>query len=109
MPDQNFEEEHSMFLPFFGISTLSLTATSRFAQISGCVVLPIFAYFRENTFVMDIEIHPPLTPFPSGDVMKDTLAINQLLEAEIKKHPEQYLWIHRRFKATVENGKGFYE
>jgi KDO2-lipid IV(A) lauroyltransferase len=98
LPDQNFEQEHSMFVPFMGVNTLTLKATARFAEMNNCVVVPCFCYQRADGKGFDVEYWPALENYPSGDDYQDALRINQVFEVAIKKHPEQYMWLHRRFK-----------
>lgn len=107
LPDQNFEREHSVFVPFMGVNTLTLTATSRFAKINGCSVVPVFCYQTKTGF--DIEFQPALTDFPSGDDATDATRTNAIFEKAIRRHPAQYMWLHRRFKIRPEGEKSFYE
>ncbi len=95
--DQNYGGSHSLFIPFFGVSASTITTTSRFARMGNAVVIPFFP-FRNSAGRYQIEIHPPLEAFPSGDLEADTQRLNALLEEAIRRAPEQYLWIHRRFK-----------
>jgi len=107
LPDQNFEKEHSIFVPFMGVNTLTLTATARFAKINDCSVVPAFCYQTAKGF--DIEILPALNDYPTGDDRADATRINQIFETAIRKHPEQYMWLHRRFKIRPEGEKSFYD
>lgn len=102
-PDQDYGAKHSVFAPFFGIETATVTGLSRLAKMSNAVVIPGFQ-FREGDGYRFIGL-PPLENFPSGDYVKDAIQINQVLEKMIRLHPEQYLWQHRRFK-TRPNGQG---
>lgn len=95
--DQNYGGSHSLFVPFFGVPASTITTTSRFAKMGSAVVIPFFP-FRNSDGRYRIEIHPPLEAFPSGDLEADTLRLNTMLEEAIRRAPEQYLWIHRRFK-----------
>ncbi|MES9899845.1 MAG: LpxL/LpxP family Kdo(2)-lipid IV(A) lauroyl/palmitoleoyl acyltransferase [Sedimenticola sp.] len=95
--DQNYGGNHSLFVPFFGVPASTITTTSRFAKMGNAVVIPFFPY-RTDKGRYRIEVHPPLDNFPSGDLEADTRRLNELLEEAIRKAPEQYLWIHRRFK-----------
>lgn len=109
LPDQNFEREHSIFAPFMGVNTLTLTATARFAKINNCVVVPEFCYQSEDGKGYELDIWPALENYPSGDEYQDTVLINQLLEKAIRKHPTQYMWIHRRFKIRPDGEADFYQ
>jgi KDO2-lipid IV(A) lauroyltransferase len=107
-PDQSAAKEMSIFVPFMGVSTLTLTATSRFAKMSHCVILPACAYFNENGTGMDAEFFPPLENFPSGDERLDAVTTNEIFEKMIRAHPEQYMWLHRRFKVRPDGEPSVY-
>lgn len=101
-PDQDYGTRNSVFAPFFGVPAATITATARIAGSSGCKVVP-FSHFRHDDGIgYDIYFHPPLEDFPSGDDIADATRVNQALESEIRKHPAQYLWMHRRFKSKPD-------
>jgi len=102
-PDQDFGPHRSVFAPFFGVPTATLTATSRLAKSTGAVVLPLF-FFRQPNGRYLIRFLAPLENFPSGDDTADAVQINQAIESQVKQYPEQYVWVHRRFK-TRPSGK----
>ncbi len=97
-PDQDYGPKHSVFAPFFGVAAASITATSRLARMSGSPV--IFAsHFRDwDTMTWQVNFSAPLEGYPSDDEVGDAARVNHLIENAIRAHPEQYLWIHRRFK-----------
>lgn len=97
-PDQDFGHRQSVFVPFMGVQTTTLTSTARLAKTSGAPV--IFAEYSRlpDAQGYSIKIPPQLKDFPSGDDYKDARRINELIEQQIQKIPDQYLWIHRRFK-----------
>ena len=97
-PDQNHGLRNSVFVPFFGIPTCTLTATSRLAALSGAAVIPYFPRRLPGSAGYEVVILPALEHFPSDDLAADTQRINALLEQYIREAPEQYLWAHRRFK-----------
>jgi KDO2-lipid IV(A) lauroyltransferase len=97
-PDQNYGPRHSIIVPFFGVPTLTITATSRLARLSGAAVVPYFPERLPGTAGYRVTILPALENFPSADDAADALRINQLIEGWIRRVPEQYLWVHRRFK-----------
>jgi KDO2-lipid IV(A) lauroyltransferase len=97
-PDQNHGARNSVFVPFFGVTACTITATARLATISGAAVVPYFPKRLPGLGGYEVVVLPALTNFPSGDVEADTQRINALLEQYIRQAPEQYLWVHRRFK-----------
>ncbi|NVD35558.1 LpxL/LpxP family Kdo(2)-lipid IV(A) lauroyl/palmitoleoyl acyltransferase [Marinobacter lutaoensis] len=107
--DQDYGRKDIVFAPFFGIPAGTITATSRIAERSGCRVVP-FSHFRHpDRPGYDIYFHPALENFPSGDDLADATRINRIIEQEIRKAPDQYLWMHRRFKTRPNrNDPGFY-
>ncbi|MET0356116.1 MAG: lipid A biosynthesis acyltransferase, partial [Cellvibrio sp.] len=96
-PDQDFGPRHSVFAPFFGVQTATVVGTARIAKMGQAAVISFFHYRDENNHYR-IEIGPPLENFPTGDDVADATRINHMIETAVAKQPEQYLWVHRRFK-----------
>ena len=101
-PDQNHGGTHSIFVPFFAVPASTITSTSRIAAISGAAVVPFFQARLANNQGYELTLQPALKGFPGNNIETDTARINQLIETEIRKIPEQYLWVHRRFKTRPE-------
>jgi len=101
-PDQDFGIKHSVFVPFFGIPAATLTATSRFSKITSAPVIPFFQERLRDGSGYQLRFQAPLKEFPSGNDMDDAARVNKIIENEIIKYPEQYLWIHRRFKTRPD-------
>ena len=95
-PDQTLEAPNAVFVPFFGEPVLTLTATSRIASMGRAKVVPYFPQRIGGRY--RVEFLPALDHFPSGDDTADAARINRLIEDAIRKVPEQYFWVHRRFK-----------
>jgi len=108
-PDQDFGARRSVFVPFFGIQTATLEATGRLIEMTGCVVLPLFPEFEAHRRRYTLHIHPPMDDLPSRDLVSDLARINAILEQEVRRAPEQYWWIHRRFKTRPAGEKPFYD
>ena len=108
-PDQDFGPKQSVFVPFFGIQTATLEATHKLVALTGCAVVPMFPEFLpdENRYIA--RVHPPLPDFPSEDVRADLARLNAIMEEHIRRVPEQYWWIHRRFKSRPEGEAPFYD
>jgi KDO2-lipid IV(A) lauroyltransferase len=97
-PDQGKRIKYSDILPFFGVPAITNTATGRIASMGRAAILPFFGY-RDDNGRYQIEILPELTDIPSDNPHSDAIAINHLIEDFIRRAPEQYFWLHRRFKA----------
>lgn len=104
-PDQAKRTKATEILPFFGVPAITNTATGKLAEMSGAPVVPYFARREPNGFYT-LNILPPLDNFPSLDATADAIRINQLIEAGVRQAPEQYFWVHKRFKAR---GPGYSE
>jgi KDO2-lipid IV(A) lauroyltransferase len=96
-PDQSYSGKNSALLPFFDVPAMTNTAIGRIAKASGAVVLPYFCRRIDSAHYV-MSIYPPLDGFPSGDDARDTRRFMALLEDYVRLCPEQYWWIHQRFK-----------
>lgn len=106
-PDQNFTM-HMAFVPFFGQPTATLAMTSRIARLSQAPVLCCWIIRNASGYGYQLHIDPPLQDFPSADAHVDTARLARLLEDRVRRTPEQYLWVHRRFKTRPEHAEPAY-
>lgn len=106
-PDQDFGAKHSVFAPFFGVLAATVTATARIAQMGRAVVIPL-AHYRDENNNYHLVISEALENFPTGDDVADATRINNVIEAAVAKQPDQYLWVHRRFKTVRPGELGVY-
>lgn len=97
-PDQSARNKFSAMVPFFGQPAMTNLATSRVVKMSNAIVLPFFTLRRAQGDGYRVIILPPLDNYPSDDDQADALRINKVFEAVIQEAPEQYFWLHRRFK-----------
>jgi len=107
-PDQSYRNKGAEMVDFFGLPAATNTATSRLARISGAAVLTYFPERLPGNAGYRVTIGPPLENFPGADVLCDAERFNRLLEAHIRKVPEQYLWMHRRFKGLTADYPDYY-
>ena len=107
-PDQDFGPEQSVFAPFFGIQTATLLATQRLPKMTGCQVLTMMPRYCHKARAYVVEVAGPLQDYPGEDPDADLARINALLEEQIRKAPEQYWWVHRRFKTRPPGEEDFY-
>ena len=106
-PDQDYGREKSVFVPFFGVPAATITATSRLAAASGAAVVPFFPQrLAAGRYVL--RLLPALEDFPGETPEADAARLNRLLEDAIRSAPEQYLWVHRRFKTRPAGTAGVY-
>jgi len=103
-PDQRYTGRNSEIVPFFGQPAASNIATSRLAKISGAPVLPYFPKRRADNSGYVVQIHAALDNFPSDDAVADTRRFHELIECNVRDHPEQYLWTYKRFKRPGPDG-----
>jgi len=105
-PDQDLGARGTVFAPLFGIQAATITATSRLAKSGNTAVIP-YSFIRTGSGYQ-MSFSAPLKNYPSGDLVEDAHKTNQILEVQIRGNPEQYLWIHRRFKTRPEGEEDFY-
>jgi KDO2-lipid IV(A) lauroyltransferase len=103
-PDQRYTGKNSEIVPFFGQPAASNVATSRLAKISGAPVLPYFPRRRADNRGYVVAIHAPFDNFPSDDPIDDTRRFHELIECNVRDHPEQYLWTYKRFRRPGPDG-----
>ena len=97
-----------VFAPFFGRPAATLTAPARIARASGAPVLPFRVERAAGGRAYRIVIEPPLAGFPGGDERADAARINEVIERWARAAPEQYLWVHRRFKTRPPGEPSLY-
>ena len=100
-PDQDYGAKYSVYVPFFGVQAATITATSRFAQVNDSPVIFCSHYRNEDDSGYHLHFGEPLENYPSGDEKADAITINRVIETAIRKQPDQYLWLHKRFKTQA--------
>ena len=104
-PDQDFGRVRAEFVPFCGVPAATIVATNVLAKMGNAVVLPMFFHRTPEAYVLTT--YPCFENFPTGNDYEDCKRYNDLLTEFVRQYPEQYLWIHRRFK-TVKHGANIY-
>lgn len=97
LPDMNITRQESVFVPFYGVPTATLTSLSRFAKLGRAKVLPVLT--RMTDYGYEVRVEPPWPDFPSEDLSADAQTMNRYLQSYIDRMPTQYYWVHKRFKA----------
>jgi KDO2-lipid IV(A) lauroyltransferase len=106
-PDQSYDRKGSAVIPFFGVPAMHTTATSTLARLGDAVTLPYFPRrLGDGSYVHTIL--PPLTDFPGDDPVEDTRKYVSVLEDHVRRCPEQYFWIHRKFKNLPQGYEDYY-
>jgi KDO2-lipid IV(A) lauroyltransferase len=106
-PDMDFGRSESIFVPFMGVEkAATVPSLSRLSKVAGARVVPVVTRMTDAGY--DIEVHAPLTDFPSDDMVQDTVRMNRLLAEWVHSMPEQYYWVHKRLKTRPEGESSFY-
>lgn len=103
-PDQTAFGKASAVVPFFGQAAATNVATSRIARITGATVLPYFPERLADGSGFLMRILPPFEDFPSDDPIADAARFHALIEAHVRRCPEQYVWTYKRFKRPGPDG-----
>ncbi len=101
-PDQDLGYDSTVFAPFMGVQAATLTATARIARATRCAIIPIDFERLPNQQGYHVRFRPAIEGFPTGDDVADATTINTAIEEQVKRAPNQYLWIHRRFKSQPD-------
>ncbi|MDZ7640330.1 MAG: lysophospholipid acyltransferase family protein [Bryobacterales bacterium] len=104
--DQNVISQDLCFVEFFGIQTSASSVFAKIAARSGAPVVPGFATWSDQERRYVLRFEEPVTI--TGEVESDTQAIHTVIENAIRRSPEQWLWIHRRFKTRPEGEASLY-
>jgi KDO2-lipid IV(A) lauroyltransferase len=107
--DQSYERKGAELIPFFDQPAMTNTAIARIVKSTGAAVLPYFLRRLPDDSGYVVDIGAPLEDFPSGDTSADLRRLNRLLEDYIRLCPEQYWWVHKRFKGRPPPYPNVYE
>ncbi len=106
LPDMNFGPEESVWVPFYGVSAATVPSLSRFAKLGRAKVVPVLTRMTRHGY--EVQILPAWADFPGADPVADTALMNLRLQAFIDTMPDQYFWVHRRFKDRPPGEAGVY-
>lgn len=106
LPDMDHGKKNSVFVPFFGVQAATIPMVSRLAKLLNARVLWSIATMTDKGY--HVLISEPWENFPTQDPVQDTARINKELEDWIRAYPDQYLWLHRRFKTRPDGEPGVY-
>ena len=111
--DQNTTRDEGVFAEFFGIPACTTPAVATLAMRTGAVVIPGFLVWDATRRIHRLCFDPPVelvsTGDPGRDIVENTRLFNTILENVIRRHPDQWLWIHRRWKTRPEGEMSLYD
>jgi KDO2-lipid IV(A) lauroyltransferase len=96
LPDMDFGVQDSVFVPFYGVPAATVPSLSRFARLSRAKVVPVITRLSATGY--EVQVLPAWQNFASEDIAADAAAMNLQLQTWIDRMPEQYYWVHKRFK-----------
>lgn len=106
LPDMDYGAADSVFVPFYDVPAATITSLSRFARLARAQVVPVISRLTPQGY--DITVLPRWEGYPSDDPVADTARMNVLLQDMIATMPEQYFWVHKRFKTRPPGGAKLY-
>ena len=109
LPDMDLGVRDSVFAPFFGVKAATVTGLSRIAQLAGAVIVPCITRQLPGSAGYVVRLYPAWTDFPSGDLDADARRMNAFIEERVREMPEQYYWLHKRFKTRPAGEPNPYE
>lgn len=105
-PDQNLRGKDMIFAPYFNKMATAITAPSRLAKLSGASLVPYYIKRHKDIetgkIIYELFILPAVDSFPTDDIEADAATINRINESLVRQNPEQYLWVHQRYKTRPE-------
>ena len=107
-PDMDLGPKDSVFVPFFGVTTATVTALSRIAKLTRAPVVPAIIRQLDGGAGYVIRAYPAWDNHPSDDAEADTRRMNAFIEERVREMPDQYLWLHKRFKTRPEGEARYY-
>jgi KDO2-lipid IV(A) lauroyltransferase len=108
LPDMDHGPRNAVFVPFFGVPAATVPGLSRIAKLAGAKVLPCVTRMLPGGQGYVARIEAPWADFPTDDVQADTRRMNAYIERVVLEMPEQYLWMHKRFKTRPPGEARFY-
>ncbi|MGQ0750246.1 MAG: LpxL/LpxP family acyltransferase [Betaproteobacteria bacterium] len=109
LPDMDLGGRDSLFVPFFGVPAATVTALSRVARLAGAVIVPAVTRQLPGGAGYVLRFYPAWSGFPTEDLAADARRMNAFIEDRVREMPEQYFWLHKRFKTRPPGEATFYE
>ena len=109
LPDMDLGIRDSVFAPFFGVPAATITGLPRIAQLAGAVIVPCVTRLLPDCAGYAVQLYPAWRDYPSGDTEADARRMNAFIEERVREMPEQYYWLHKRFKTRPAGEPNPYE
>ncbi len=106
LPDMDLGPHESVFVPFYGVPTATVPSLSRFAKLGQARVVPVVT--RMTDFGYEVKVHPAWADYPTADASADAALMNERLQGYIDEMPDQYYWVHKRFKTRPPGEASLY-
>ena len=108
LPDMDFGPRDAIFVPFFGVMAATVNAVPRLAALTGATIVPVVINQKPPGQGYLIRFLSSWENYPTQDVRADTQRMNAFIEECVKAVPEQYYWVHKRFKTRPAGEERFY-
>ncbi|MET0681391.1 MAG: lipid A biosynthesis acyltransferase [Burkholderiales bacterium] len=108
LPDQDYGPRDSVFVPFFGVPAATITGLARVARLADAAVVPVVTRMLLGGAGYEVRFHPAWEAFPTDDPAADARRMNAFIEDRVREMPEQYNWVHKRFKTRPPGEAKFY-
>ena len=108
LPDMDLRPKRQLFVPFFGVPAATVTGLSYIARLTGAAVVPCVTRMLPGGGGYVVRLYPAWNDFPSGDEVADARRMVAFIEERVREMPEQYLWMHKRFKSRPQGEAEFY-
>jgi len=108
-PDQDQGIKDGAFIPFFGVPAATMASVPRIAKMTGAKVVPSITRVLPGAQGYVLSFYPAWENYPSGDDIADARRMNEFIEQRVLEIPEQYFWLHKRFKTRPEGEESFYK
>lgn len=106
LPDMDFGARDSVFVPFYGVPAATVPSLARFARLGRARVVPVVTRLTASGY--EVQVLPGWEGFPGDDAVADTALMNERLQGYIDAMPEQYFWVHKRFKTRPPGAPSVY-
>lgn len=109
LPDMDYGPRDALFVPFFGVTAATITGLARLASMTGARVVPSIVRQLPGGHGYEVKFYPAWENYPGEDVEADTKRMNVFIEERVREMPEQYFWLHKRFKTRPAGEPGIYK